>query len=72
MIPLRRGKLTSFIEQYILFSPVEGEDVVEDLRVPVEEELVAVHDVVVTQIQLPAVVLVRGQLPDPCLWILGC
>ena len=71
MIPLRRGTLLS-LNNISDFQPVEVEDVVEDLRVPVEEELVAVHDVVVTQIQLPAVVFVRGQLPDPCLWILGC
>ena len=51
--------------------PVEVEDVVEDFRVPVKEELVAVDDIVVTQIQPPAVVWARGQPADPCLWIPG-
>ena len=68
----KEEKLTSsFIEQRVSFEPVEVEDVVEDFRVPVEEELVALDDVVVTQVQLPAVVCVRRQMADPCLWIPG-
>lgn len=54
-----------------VISPVEVEDVVEDFRVPVEEELVALDDVVITQVQLPAVVCVRGQLAETCLRIPG-
>lgn len=51
--------------------PVEVEDVVEDFRVPVEEELVALDDVVITQVQLLAVVCVHGQPANPRLWIPG-
>lgn len=54
---------------HICISPVKVEDVVEDFRVPVKEELVALDDVVITQVQLPAVVAVNGQPSDPCLWI---
>ena len=56
---------------YKCVSPVEVEDVVEDFRVPVKEELVALDDVVVTQVQLPAVVCVCGQPANPRLWIPG-
>lgn len=51
--------------------PVEIEYVLEDFRVPVEEELVALDDVVVTQVQLPAVVGVCGQPAYPGLGIPG-
>ncbi len=57
---------------YVCMSPVEVKDVVEDFRVPVEEELVVLDDVVIAQGQLPAVVCVHGQPTNPCLWIPGC
>lgn len=43
----------------------------EDSGVSVEEELVAVNDVVVAEVQLPAVVRVGGQAADAGLWIPG-
>lgn len=55
----------------LLFLPVEVEYAVEDLGIPVEEELVALDDVVVAQLQLLAVVGVRGQPADPGLGVPG-
>jgi len=62
--------LYRFLSQ-IWTAPVEVKDVVEDFRVSVEEEFVAMNDVVVAQVQLPAVVPVGGQLTDPSLWVPG-
>lgn len=50
-------------------SLVEVEDAVEDLRISIEEEFVALDDVVIAQVQLLAVVRVRSQLPDAGFWI---
>lgn len=52
-------------------SPVEVENVVEDLRISIEEELVALDDVIITQVQLLAVVLECSQAANACFWILG-
>lgn len=52
-------------------SPVEVENVVEDLRISIKEELVALDDVVITQVQLLAVVCVCSQAANACFWILG-
>lgn len=51
--------------------PVEVEYVVEDFRVSVKEELVALDNVVIAQVQLLAVVCVCGQSADPRLGIPG-
>lgn len=66
--------LPNFIIFYLTMNfilPVKVEDVVEDFRVPVKEELVSLDDVVVAQVQLPAVVCVCGQPANPCLGIPG-
>lgn len=52
-------------------SPVEIKDVVENCWVAVKEELVALDDVVITEVQLPAVVCVCGQATNPSLRIPG-
>lgn len=51
--------------------PVEVEDVVKDLRVPVKEELLALDNVVVAQFQFLAVVCVCGEPADPCFGVPG-
>lgn len=43
----------------------------EDFRIPVEEELVALDDVVIAQLQLLAVVAVSDQPADPGLGVPG-
>lgn len=53
-------------------SPVEAEDVVKDIRVPVEEVLIVGHSVVVAQAQLQVVVRVCGQAPYSGRGILSC
>lgn len=52
-------------------SPVEIKDVVENCWVAVKEELVALDDVVIAEVQLPAMVCVCGQATDPSLRIPG-
>lgn len=51
--------------------PVEVENNVEDLRVSIEKELVALENVVIAQVQLLAVVHVCSQPANPCFGILG-
>lgn len=52
--------------------PVEVEDAVKDIWVPVKEVLIAGHYVVITQVQLHVVVCVGGQSPYPGLGVLRC
>lgn len=51
--------------------PVEAEDAVEDIWIPVKEVLIGGHNVVITQVQLHVVVRVGGQSSYSGLWILG-
>ena len=52
-------------------SPVEVEDAVEDVRVPVKEVLVVGHNVVIAQVQLHVMVSVSGQSSNSGLGVLG-
>lgn len=52
-------------------SPVEVEDAMENIWVPVKEVLIVGHNVVVTQVQLHVVVGIGGQSSYSCLGVLG-
>lgn len=52
--------------------PVEVEDAMEDLWVPVKEVLIVSHYVVITQVQFHVVICVRGQPSYSGLGVFGC